>query len=37
MDKINIGQWNCRSAISNKINLENLLFKEKIHLIRNLV
>ena len=32
MDKINIGQWNCRSAISNKVNLENLLFEEKIHL-----
>ena len=32
MDKINIGQWNCRSAISNKVNLENFLFEEKIHL-----
>ena len=28
MDKINIGQWNCRSAISNKVNLENLLLSE---------
>lgn len=30
MDKLIIGQWNCRSAISNKANLEHLLISQNI-------